>query len=93
MILRDGTLILVAAIVFIGFPVARAYGRRIEKAARDPRMLSVGEMADARLERVERAVEAMALEIERMSEGQRFMTRLLGEKSRDKSVEGGSPRL
>ena len=93
LIVRDGTMVLVAAIVFIGLPMARAYGRRVERAARDPRMLSAGEAADARLERIERAVEAMALEIERMSEGQRFMTRLLGEKSRDKSAGGGSPRL
>jgi hypothetical protein len=84
-ILRDGTMILIAAIVFIGYPVARAYGRRLERAARDPKTLSAGEVADARLERVERAVEAMALEVERMAEGQRFMTRLLSETSRDRT--------
>ena len=87
-IIRDGTVVALAAIVFIGFPVARAYARRLEKASRDPRTLSAGEAADARLERVERAIEAMALEVERMAEGQRFMTRLLGDASRDK-LPGG----
>lgn len=34
-----------------------------------------------RLARVEQAVEAVAIEIERISEGQRFVTRLLAERS------------
>jgi hypothetical protein len=33
-----------------------------------------------RLERIEHAVEAMAVEVERISEGQRFVTRLLAER-------------
>lgn len=35
--------------------------------------------ADDRLARVERAVEAIAVEVERLGEGQRFVTRLLTE--------------
>jgi hypothetical protein len=35
---------------------------------------------------MERAVEAMALEVERMSEGQRFMTKLLSDPERTKSI-------
>jgi len=38
--------------------------------------------SDQRLERVEQAVEAVAIEIERISEGQRFVTKLLNERSR-----------
>jgi hypothetical protein len=34
-------------------------------------------MLDARLERVEQAVESIAIEMERVSEGQRFVTKLL----------------
>jgi hypothetical protein len=34
-------------------------------------------MIDARLERVEQAVESIAIEMERVSEGQRFVTKLL----------------
>ena len=37
--------------------------------------------ADARLERIEQAVDAMAVEVERISEGQRFTTRLLAERN------------
>lgn len=35
--------------------------------------------AEARLARIEQAVEAIALEVERISEGQRFTTKLLSE--------------
>lgn len=37
--------------------------------------------ADARLARLEHAVDAIALEIERIAEGQRFTTKLLSERS------------
>ena len=40
----------------------------------------------ARLERIEQAVDAIAIEIERISEGQRFTTRLLNE--REKALPG-----
>ena len=83
-IIRDATFIALAAIAGIGFPVARAYARRIEKASPDHRSLQSSEASDARLERVERAVEAMALEVERMAEGQRFMTKLLADPGRTK---------
>ena len=36
-----------------------------------------------RIERIEQIVEAMAIEIERISEGQRFTTRLLAERRQD----------
>ena len=47
--------------------------RDILTAARDPELL-------ARISRVEQIVEATAIEIERISEGQRFTTRLLSER-------------
>jgi hypothetical protein len=47
--------------------------RETLKAGRDPELM-------ARVSRVEQIVEATAVEIERISEGQRFTTRLLSEK-------------
>lgn len=38
---------------------------------------------DQRLERIEQAVDAIAIEVERISEGQRFTTRLLSERAAD----------
>ncbi len=40
----------------------------------------VGEIS-GRLERIEQAIEAIAVEVERVSEGQRFTTRLLSERA------------
>lgn len=40
--------------------------------------------ADDRLARVERAVEAIAVEVERLGEGQRFVTRLLAEQQQQR---------
>jgi hypothetical protein len=39
-------------------------------------------VADERFARLEQAVDAIALEVERISEGQRFTTRLLSEQAR-----------
>jgi high-affinity K+ transport system ATPase subunit B len=54
------------------FGKARAQNERLRSSS-DPELL-------ARLARVEQIVETTAVEIERISEGQRFTTRLLGEK-------------
>jgi hypothetical protein len=43
---------------------------------------SVPSVTEARLARIEQAVDAIALEVERISEGQRFTTKLLSEQSR-----------
>ncbi|HEX2716756.1 MAG TPA: hypothetical protein VHM67_03695 [Gemmatimonadaceae bacterium] len=64
------------------FPIARAFGRWIDRRGSQP---AVPRHDDQRLERIESAVDAIALEIERISEAQRFTTRLLAERS------GGDP--
>jgi hypothetical protein len=60
----------------IGIPLTKAYSRKIEAEAKNPR---IPPEVTSRLERIERAVEAVAIEVERISEGQRFTTRLLSE--------------
>jgi multidrug efflux pump subunit AcrA (membrane-fusion protein) len=65
------------AVIAIGFPIARAIARRMDKRG----AAAPGADADtrARLERIEQAVDAIAIEVERVSEGQRFTTKILGE--------------
>lgn len=41
----------------------------------------VGSATDDRLERIEQAVDAIAIEVERISEAQRFTTKLLSERT------------
>ena len=45
-------------------------------------------LLDARLERVEQTVESIAIEMERVSEGQRFVTKLLSDKASDREALG-----
>ncbi|GAC1647114.1 MAG: hypothetical protein NVS4B3_00650 [Gemmatimonadaceae bacterium] len=59
--------------MLIGWPIARAFGRRIERRG-DHAAIGPG-LAD-QLHRIEHAVEAMSIEIERISESQRFMAKL-----------------
>jgi hypothetical protein len=65
-----------AIICAIGIPLARAYSRRMDADSKNPRIPS--EVA-ARLERMEQTLEAVAIEVERITEGQRFTTKLLSE--------------
>ncbi len=65
-----------ACIMGIGIPIARAYARKLDAQSRNP---GIPLEVTSRLERMEHAIEAVAIEIERISEGQRFTTRLLSE--------------
>ena len=64
-------------IIAIGFPLARAYALRLEKK---PMGGSIPPEVNARLERMEMAIDTIAVEVERISEGQRFTTKLLSER-------------
>ena len=61
------------------WPLMRAFARRIEGKVNAPPAVSAA--TDARLERMEQAIEAVAVEIERISEAQRFTTKLLTERN------------
>jgi hypothetical protein len=65
------------SIVAVGMPLARAYARRLESGAGRP---AVPADVTARLERMEQAIDSIAIEIERISEGQRFTTKLLSDR-------------
>ena len=67
--------------VAIGFAVAwvRTRERLIRAQQRSPADPLAS--SDARLDRLEQAVESIAIEIERISEGQRFTARLLSERA------------
>lgn len=65
------------AVIVLGLALIRVWSRRMERRA-----VPEGIPADLgeRLTRMEQAIDAMAIEIERISEGQRFTTRLLSER-------------
>ncbi len=78
----------IVPITAIGFPIARAYARRVEQGDATKRVpLEV----TARLERMEQAIDSIAVEVERISEGQRFTTKLLSERTAPPSGSGATP--
>jgi hypothetical protein len=68
----------------LGIPFVRALVRRWERESVQPTVPS--EVA-VRLDRIEQAVEAVAIEVERISEGQRFTTKLLSDRAADAAPE------
>ena len=66
---------LTVAAIIIFLPLARAIARRMDRRS----VQQVPPEVSAQLEHLNQAVDAIALEVERISEGQRFTTRLLTE--------------
>jgi hypothetical protein len=83
----DMDLVVIATTIvvsLIGYPIAKAMARYIETRSRAPQ-IDNSEIT-ARLRGIEQAVEAMALEVERVTEHQRFMTKILA----DRALPNGS---
>lgn len=74
-----------AAVTAIGVPLARAFARRMDRDG----SIQPGASHDvtSRLERMEQAIDSIAIEVERISEGQRFTTKLLSERASPASNE------
>ena len=72
---------MLVVVTFVGstvFVLARAVARRIE--GRVPQPPAIPPETAMRIERMERALEAVAIEVERISEGQRFLTKLFADR-------------
>jgi hypothetical protein len=69
-------LFIMVGVTIIGAPIARAIARRIERGAGGSPSALPNDL-EARLDRMEHAIDAIAVEVERISEGQRFTSKLL----------------
>lgn len=69
-------------------PLAIAYARRIWKRAGRPSSPEMPADMTDRLSRMEQAIDAVAVELERVGEGQRYVTRVFGESQR--ALGGGA---
>jgi hypothetical protein len=76
-ILAIGGFFFTVIVLGLGVPIVRSWTRQRERTAAiappDP-------LVHERLQRIEHALEAMAVEVERISEGQRFVTKLLADR-------------
>lgn len=78
------------AFIIVGWPIARAMGRRIDRRSAAPQLDSG---IASQLQRIEHTVEAMAIEVERISEAQRYVARLETERGREgASLRSGEAR-
>ena len=77
---------------FFAMVVAIVIGRPMVKAiqAKESKRPQVPTEVMSRLERIEQAVDAIAVEVERISEGQRFTTKLLSEGRAGNALPAGS---
>jgi hypothetical protein len=80
--------LLIVPVTAIGWPLARAAAKRMEQGAQHPRIPAD---VSARLERMEQAIDSIAVEVERISEGQRFTTKLLSERTSSVAPPGAPP--
>lgn len=75
------TAISIVGTVAVGMPLAIALGRSLLRRSTMPKPAPQILESAARLERMENAIDSMAIEIERISEGQRFVTQLMAGKA------------
>jgi hypothetical protein len=67
------------SVIVIGFPFAVALALRMVRRGQPPASPATAELNE-RLERMEHAIDSIGIEVERISEGQRFTTKLLSER-------------
>lgn len=75
--------IVMFAAIIIALPIMRAIGRRIERGAPTP--VAIPAQMQAQMEHLMQSVDAIAIEVERISEGQRFATKMLTERKPETS--------
>jgi len=69
--------------------IVRFIAQQFRPDSRDMRRGELPEEGDDRLARLEQAVESIAIEVERISEGQRFTTKLLSERLQPDQLRAG----
>lgn len=70
------------AFIIVGFPLARAFARWLDRRGTTSRQsASLSTDVQARLDAMERNIDTVAVELERVSEGQRFTNKLLSERT------------
>ena len=69
------------AIIALGIPIIRAFTRRLERGSTQSLPQTAPEVL-SRLERIEQGVEAIAVEVERIAESQRFSAKLMAEQQK-----------
>ncbi len=94
---QEGVIAIVAIVsIFVLFPMAIAFARVIWKRASEPSRTRAIETdphhLQRRLDQIQTSIEAMAIEVERISEGQRFVTRIMSERGDREALGSGKAK-
>jgi hypothetical protein len=86
--------IIIVFTIFVLMPIAVSISRLLwKRSTLPPRAVAITSETAQRLERMEQAMDAIALEVERVSEGQRFVTRILTEGRNAAMLSVGQPEM
>lgn len=84
----DFTAVLVVFTLFVLSPLAFTAARLLWRRGNNPAPKKVDVQSEERMRRLEAGVDAIAIEVERISEGQRFVTKLLSEREKQPVLRG-----
>jgi hypothetical protein len=81
-------------LIVVAVPISMAWARRIWRGQPAAAAMPI-DQSSARFDRLEQSVDAIAIEVERIAEGQRFMTKIMverpGQTLRDEPAEAATP--
>jgi hypothetical protein len=86
------TAISIVGMVTVLMPLAIAFGRILVRRSTRPSPPQIPKDVADRLERMEQGIEAVAVEVERIGEGQRFVTQLMSDRAQRAALPEGVPR-
>ncbi|MGH7654279.1 MAG: hypothetical protein ACREN6_06400 [Gemmatimonadaceae bacterium] len=86
------TAVSIVGIICVLMPLSIAFARVLLRRANRPAAPQIPKDVSERLERMEQGIEAVALEVERIGEGQRFVTQLMSDRAQRAALPEGVPR-
>jgi hypothetical protein len=89
-ILIPGFFFFTVIVLSFGIPMMRARIRQMDRGLSNP---PGDPQINERLHHIEQAIDAIAVEVERIAEGQRFVTRVMAERPEPMGLPRGNDRI
>lgn len=89
---REVAIVSIVFILAVLMPISVGLVRRFARDSTRPASPAADPLMNARMDRLEQAMDAIAIEIERISEGQRFVTKVLTERPAQSAAAPSAPK-
>jgi hypothetical protein len=86
------TAVSIVGIVCVLMPLSFAFAKVLLRRAGRPPAPQIPKDVSDRLERMEQGIESVAIEVERIGEGQRFVTQLMNDRAQRAAIPESVPR-